>query len=36
MLKQGAAQLRQAQDLYRDINKATDIGSVAGMGGEEW
>ena len=30
MLKQGAAQLRQAQDLYRDINKATDIGSVAG------
>jgi type IV secretion system protein VirB5 len=30
MLTQGAAQLRQAQDLYRDINKATDIGSVAG------
>ena len=30
MLSQGAAQLRQAQDLYRDINKATDIGRIAG------
>ena len=30
MLTQGAAQLRQAQDLYRDINKATDIGRIAG------
>ena len=29
MLTQGAAQLQQAKDLYRDMNKATDIGRVA-------
>lgn len=29
MVKQGADQLKQAQDLYRDLNKATDIGNVA-------
>lgn len=29
MLTQGAAQLQQAKDLYRDMNKATDIGGVA-------
>lgn len=28
-IKNGADQLRQAQDLYRDLNKATDIGAVA-------
>ena len=30
MLTQGAAQLQQAKDLYRDINKATDVGRIAG------
>jgi len=29
MLQQGANQLQQARDLYRDLNKATDIGRVA-------
>lgn len=29
MLAQGADQLQQARDLYRDLNKATDIGRVA-------
>lgn len=29
MVKQGADQLKQAQDLYRDLNKATDIGNIA-------
>ena len=29
MLQQGADQLQQARDLYRDLNKATDIGRVA-------
>lgn len=29
MVTQGAAQLQQAKDLYRDMNKATDIGRVA-------
>lgn len=29
MLAQGANQLQQARDLYRDLNKATDIGSIA-------
>ena len=29
MLAQGADQLQQARDLYRDLNKATDIGQVA-------
>lgn len=29
MLAQGADQLQQARDLYRDLNKATDIGNIA-------
>lgn len=29
MLRQGADQLQQARDLYRDLNKATDIGQTA-------
>lgn len=29
MLTQGANQLQQARDLYRDLNKSTDIGRVA-------
>lgn len=29
MLRQGADQLQQARDLYRDLNKATDIGRTA-------
>nr|WP_246415016.1 type IV secretion system protein [Rhizorhapis suberifaciens] len=29
ILAQGADQLQQARDLYRDLNKATDIGRVA-------
>lgn len=29
VIQNGADQLRQAQELYRDLNKMTDIGNVA-------